>query len=49
MSREFLDYVEDILAAMSKARLFTEGMDYDTFKQDDKTVFAVIRALEIIG
>jgi uncharacterized protein with HEPN domain len=49
MSREFLDYIEDILTAMSKARSFTEGMDYDTFKQDDKTVFAVIRALEIIG
>ena len=49
MSREFLDYVEDILGAMSKARLFTEGMDFDTFKQDDRTVFAVIRALEIIG
>ena len=49
MSREFLDYVEDILAAISKARSFTEGLDYDTFKQDDRTVFAVIRALEIIG
>jgi len=49
MSREFLDYVEDILSAMSKARTFTDGMDYDTFKEDDKTIFAVIRALEIIG
>jgi uncharacterized protein with HEPN domain len=49
MSREFLDYVEDILAAVSKAQAFTKGMDYETFKQDDKTIFAVIRALEIIG
>jgi len=47
--REFLDYVEDIVAAMSKARSFTAGMDFDRFRQDDKTVYAVIRALEIIG
>lgn len=49
MSREFLDYVEDILNAMSKARSFTQGMDCEAFRKDDKTVFAVIRALEIIG
>ncbi len=33
MSREFLDYVEDILSAMSKARAFTQGMDFDTSKK----------------
>jgi len=49
MRREFLDYVEDVIAAMSKARSFTAGMDFDKFKQDDKTIFAVIRALEIVG
>lgn len=49
MSREFLDYVEDILHAMSKARSFTQGMDFEAFRKDDKTVFAVIRAREIIG
>ncbi len=49
MSREFLDYVEDILDAMDKTRTFTAGMQYDSFIKDDKTVFAVIRALEIIG
>jgi len=49
MSRDFLDYIEDILHAMSKAREFISGMDYETFQKDDKTVFAVIRALEIIG
>jgi uncharacterized protein with HEPN domain len=49
MSREFLDYVEDIIDAMSKAQSFTHEMDYETFAHDDKTFFAVIRALEIIG
>lgn len=49
MTREFLDYVEDIVDAMSKAEKFTQGMDYEAFVKDDKTIFAVIRALEIIG
>jgi uncharacterized protein with HEPN domain len=49
MSREFLDYVEDIIDAMSKAQNFIHEMDYEAFVKDDKTVFAVIRALEIIG
>lgn len=49
MSREFLDYVEDVIDAMSKAQKFTHGMDYEAFVRDDKTFFAVIRALEIIG
>lgn len=43
MSREFLDYVEDILDAMDKTRAFTAGMQYESFIKDDKTVFAVIR------
>jgi uncharacterized protein with HEPN domain len=32
-----------------KADAFVEGLDLRTFREDDKTVFAVIRALEIIG
>ena len=28
---------------------FVKGMSYDEFVQDDKTVFAVVRAIEIIG
>lgn len=49
MSREFLDYVEDVIDAMSKAQEFTKGMDYESFAKDVKTVFAVTRTLEIIG
>ena len=32
-----------------KALFFVQGMDYDGFCTDDKVVYAVIRALEIIG
>ena len=49
MRRTFLDYVEDILDSMRKAQRFVEGMEYADFVQDEKTTFATVRALEIIG
>ena len=48
-TRPYLDYLEDILDAMEKATAFIQGMTYEQFAQDAKTVFAVIRALEIVG
>lgn len=47
--RSDVDHLEDILEAVEKARRFTEGMTYEAFAEDEKTTFAVIRALEIIG
>ncbi len=47
--REYIDYLRDILDAAEKAERFAAGMDIETFERDDKTVFAVVRALEIIG
>ena len=38
-----------IYEATEKAQKFVEGMDYETFKDDEKTVYATLRALEIIG
>lgn len=49
MKEEFLDYVEDIIKAMDDALSFIKDMDYETFVKDKKTMYAVIRALEIIG
>jgi len=49
MKRDIGDYLEDILNTIDKAENFIEGMTYEEFIKDDKTVFAVIRALEIIG
>ncbi|WP_456469311.1 HepT-like ribonuclease domain-containing protein [Archaeoglobus sp.] len=49
MKREAGDFIEDIINAMDKALKFVEGMSYEEFVQDDKTVFAVVRAIEIIG
>jgi uncharacterized protein with HEPN domain len=49
VKREIGDYIEDIISAMDKAIDFVKGMSYEEFTRDDKTAFAVIRALEIVG
>jgi uncharacterized protein with HEPN domain len=49
MNRDVLVYLEDILDAMNKAEVFVSGMTYEQFEHDAKTIFAVVRAIEIIG
>ena len=49
MKREYCDYIQDVIDSIDKTQKFTEGLTYDAFREDSKTVFAVIRALEIIG
>ena len=41
--------VEDILACIQKIKAYTQGLTYEQFSADEKTVDAVIRNLEIIG
>jgi uncharacterized protein with HEPN domain len=43
------DYLRDILDAMDKAEEFIGDLDLHAFSRDDKTAYAVIRSLEIIG
>jgi uncharacterized protein with HEPN domain len=47
--REAKLLIEDILESAHKIRDYTEGLDYDQFIADNKTVDAVIRNFEIIG
>jgi len=49
MKRVHDDYLRDMLENAEKALSFVEGMDYDEFETDEKAVYAVIRAFEIIG
>ncbi len=49
MKEEFIDYVEDIIEAMNDAESFVKNEEYNIFVKDRKTVYAVLRALEIIG
>ena len=49
MKREYEDYLNDMLENAEKALSFVEGLDYEGFRKDEKAVYAVIRAFEIIG
>lgn len=49
MSRTHLDLLNDMRDSAAKARAFVVGMDFAGFAGDDKTVYAVVRALEIVG
>jgi uncharacterized protein with HEPN domain len=43
------DYLKDIEEAIRLALEFTQGMNFDSFCQDTKTIFAVTRAIQIVG
>ncbi len=47
--REIVDFLQDAISAMEKAEGFVSDMTYEEFINDEKTVFAVIRAIEIVG
>jgi uncharacterized protein with HEPN domain len=47
--REHVDYLQDIVDMLTKVEQFTTSMTFEEFKSDDKTIFAVVRALEIVG
>lgn len=47
--REYRDYLRDIWEAVNDAESFVEGMSFEEFVKDKKTLNAVVRSLEIIG
>ena len=47
--RKWQLYVEDMLNAISKIQRYTNGMSFEDFCEDEKTVDAVVRNIEIIG
>ena len=47
--REIQLLLEDILEAAKKILSYTQGMCFDDFISDDKTIDAVVRNFEIIG
>jgi len=49
MKRNYLLFLEDIIAAMDAIERFVEGMSLEDLRRDDKTASAVIRKFEIIG
>lgn len=49
MTRSYQDSLADIVDAIEKALEFVERVDFQEFDANAEKVFAVIRALEIIG
>ncbi len=47
--RTVLDYLEDIIDAINATEQFIMNLNFETFETDKKTIFAVTRAIEIIG
>jgi len=47
--RDTLLYIRDMVAAIESIEVFVSGMDFDAFKEDDKTLSAVLRKLEVLG
>ena len=47
--RGWQDRIRDILDAIAEIQKFTHGMDYETFKEDDKSIRAVEMNFIIIG
>ncbi|EAZ91520.1 HepT-like ribonuclease domain-containing protein [Crocosphaera chwakensis] len=43
------DYLRDIKEGIELAIEFVEGLNFEEFCQDKKTIFAVTRAIQIIG
>jgi uncharacterized protein with HEPN domain len=49
MPRDYKIYFDDILESIEKINRYIIGMDLKTFSEDEKTVDAVVRNLEIIS
>ena len=48
-TRDYRDYLQDILDAVNDIEDFIDDMTYEQFINDRKTLNAVVRSIEIIG
>lgn len=49
MPKDFKVFLDDIIESAAKIKSYTAGLSYKDFLNDDKTIDAVLRNLEIIG
>lgn len=49
MKKDYRDYLNDIFESINDVESFTKSMTFDSFRRDKKTIFAVIRCIEVIG
>jgi len=46
---DFRDYLDDILDNARKLKAFIAGLNFEEFQADEKTQYAIMRAVEVIG
>lgn len=49
MKRDYSLYLDDIAEAIDRILQYTEGMTFEDFRKDQKTIDAAIRNFEILG
>ncbi len=49
MPRDIGLYLEDMIEASARLASYTDGIDFDGFSDDSRTIDAVVRNLEILG
>ena len=49
MKRTFTDYLQDIIDSCDRAPSFVAGVSIEQFQENSEKVYAVVRAVEIIG
>lgn len=49
MSRDLRLYLDDILEGLIKIESYVEGLSFNTFSEDSRTIDAVVRNFEIVG
>lgn len=47
--KDYQDYIQDILDSIKEIDDFLKDLSFEEFKQDKKTINAVIRSLEVAG
>ncbi|PAV11308.1 hypothetical protein ASJ81_10405 [Methanosarcina spelaei] len=47
--RDFTQFLQDILDAIDDVEGFIKAMEFNEFSGDKKTIYAVMKSLEIIG
>lgn len=47
--RDIRDYLEDMLQYIAAAERLIDGLTFEEFEKDEKTVLALSRAVEIVG
>lgn len=49
MTKDYRDYLKDIINSIDDISVFTKGMTFNRFIKDKKTSNAVVRSLEVMG